>query len=362
MIRLTKDNKGITLITLIITVILMLILVSVGTYSGINTYRNAQTTKFLVQMQLVQSKVDELKQNKSMEELLQMGEEVPNDKQTIINTAHNNGEISNNEFDSYRYFSTDDLRTELNLEEGINGEILINFDTREVVSTMGTTYNEITYYTQYLIPGGQKLINNSEQTDRDLRFDLNVAIDGLNATIIINNIQITNATLSYREQGKDYWENITNYTEREKEYNILLSKSATYEFKITDNITGEENTLYTETLKLANKPNHETTSYNYGLGSDKWAYITQINGESYVWIPRFAYDKSGNIKFIKGTSNVTTDNKYIDKNWTVHKNFNQEGTEVTGIWISVAASNEQGLNMLDLLNDSTRIILTEITM
>ena len=36
----------------------MLILVSVATYSGINTYKNTEVTKFVAQMQLIQTKVD----------------------------------------------------------------------------------------------------------------------------------------------------------------------------------------------------------------------------------------------------------------------------------------------------------------
>ena len=196
--KITKDNKGITLVALIITVILMLILTSVTAYTGINTYKNAQVTKFITQMQLIQGKVDQLKESKKIEELNLIGTEVPSDKETIITRAYNNGEITDNQINSYRFFSSDNMKEQLDLEEGIDGEIIINFTTREVVSTTGVEYEEKLYYTQYLLPNGQKLINNTSQTERNLTFDLNVAIDGLNATIIINNIQITNGTLSNR--------------------------------------------------------------------------------------------------------------------------------------------------------------------
>ena len=62
-----KNNKGITLVALIITVILMLILVSAAAYSGINTYKNTQVAKFIAQMQLIQTKVDELVEEKNIE-------------------------------------------------------------------------------------------------------------------------------------------------------------------------------------------------------------------------------------------------------------------------------------------------------
>ena len=47
----------------------MSILVSVVTYSGIDTYKNAKITNFVAQMQLIQTKVDELVETKTMEEI-----------------------------------------------------------------------------------------------------------------------------------------------------------------------------------------------------------------------------------------------------------------------------------------------------
>ena len=195
--KTTKDNKGITLVALIITVILMLILTSVTTYTGINTYKNAQVTKFVTQMQLVQGKVDELKESKTIEELNSMGigiseaiNEVPIIS-TVMYKAQDNGEIMiNDDYTAYRFFSSEDIKQQLDLKEGIDGEIMINFTTREVISTTGVEYKDKIYYTQYQLPNGQKLINNTSQTDRDLGFDLNVEVDGLNATVKIKGIQI----------------------------------------------------------------------------------------------------------------------------------------------------------------------------
>ena len=363
--RVTKDNKGITLVALIIAVILMLILTSVTTYTGINTYRKMQVTKFVTQMQLIQGKVDELKDSKTIDELKTMGDEIPTDKQAIITTANTRGEITSSDISSYRYFSSEKLKQELDLEDGIDGEIMINFTTREVVSTVGIEYESERYYTQYLLPGGQKLIDNSTQTNRDLAFDLNASVDGLNATITINNIQITNATLSYKEQGSSYWQNITNYTKKGETYSVLISKSATYDFKLIDNTTGKDNNK-SIILKLTNKPKTQSQidSYNYSLTAENWAYCTDTDGNNYVWIPRFAYKLDENnqniIKFLKGNSNITTDNSTIDETWTVSDKLNSaDGTKLTGIWVQVTSKNQEGINMIELLS-SDIIILTEI--
>ena len=373
--EITKDNKGITLVALIITIILMLILTSVTTYTGINTYKNAQVTKFVTQMQLVQGKVDELKESKTIEELNSMGigiseaiNEVPIIS-TVMYKAQDNGEIViNDDYTAYRFFSSEDIKQQLDLEEGIDGEIMINFTTREVISTTGVEYKDKIYYTQYQLPNGQKLINNTSQTDRDLRFDLNIEVDGLNATVKIKGIQIANATLSYREQGNSFWTNITNYTEKGKEYSILLSKTSTYEFKIKDNTTGQENAVI-QKLVLTNKPKTDAqiNSYNYSLTSENWAYATDINENNYVWIPRFAYkiDEETNtteIKFIKGNSNITTDDFVINEEWKIHEKLNlEDGTKLTGIWVKADNLKQAGLDLITLLDNSTEeTMLTEI--
>lgn len=368
--KLTKENKGITLVILIITIVIMLILTSVTIYTGLNSYKSMKVTEFITQMQLIQGKVDELKESKTMDELTLMGETVPTNKQIIINDAKSRGEITSSSSNSYRYFSAENIKQELDLVDGIDGEIMINFTTREVVSTTGVKYEDEIYYTQYLLPNGQKLFNNTNKANRDLSFDLNVAIEGLNATITINNIKIANGTLNYREQGNSYWQTITNYTEKGKEERALVSKSATYEFKLIDNVTREESAVVTEKIILTNRPKTtaQINSYNYSSISENWAYATDTGGKNYVWIPRFAYknDEETNtieIKFVKGNSNILTDNSIIDEeSWTVSDKFNlEDGTKITGIWVSVETLNQTGLDMITILNDSTRATLTEIT-
>ena len=55
-----------------------------------------------------------------------------------------------------RYFSKEDVKNILDLDN-IDYNIIVNFDTREVVSLEGIEYEDITYYTQYKLPQGQKV-------------------------------------------------------------------------------------------------------------------------------------------------------------------------------------------------------------
>ncbi|MCI8412163.1 MAG: hypothetical protein HFJ40_07060 [Clostridia bacterium] len=58
--RKIKNNKGITLITLVVTVIVIGILASVATYSGIEVINSSKLTRFTTEMKLIQTKVNEI--------------------------------------------------------------------------------------------------------------------------------------------------------------------------------------------------------------------------------------------------------------------------------------------------------------
>ena len=364
--KLTKDNKGITLITLIITIILMSILVSVATYSGINTYKSMQVTKFVAQMQLIQAKVDDLAQANETEGL---GEDITEAQKNVLDLAYKNGEVKDDNDDyksKYRYLSVENLKTQLDIDD-VEDEVLINFETREVVSLTGVEYNGNTYYTQYNLPNGQTIVD-STVDNRTLSFNAQLKFDGLNCTLQISDISITNGTLSFSEIDSEgnaiNWQAITNYTEKDKTYTTNISKSGNYIIRLQDNI----DKLYTTEqilITLTNKPktNTEINSYNYNLSaSENWAYATDTNGITYVWIPRFAYKTDGttnitDIKFIKGNSNIATDNTYINDEWTLHGKFTaDDGTGLTGIWISVDNANQSGLDMITLLNGDYEIL------
>lgn len=345
-----KENRGITLITVIIAIIIMSILVTVGTYSGINSYKNAKVTQFITQMQLIQLKVDELVNDNAYSKL---GITITEEQKSILVLAYNNGEISDNTseyFNQFKYFSTNDL---INFDlENITADVLINFTTREVVSLDGIEYENKIYYTQYLLPNGQQVIK-SEHQDKNFNFDqndINKSIDGLNCEVTISS-PIINGTLSYIEEGTNTWNTITNYTKRNEDYSVNIAKSGRYIFKLKDNTSEVEKTVNI-IIVTTNRPktSNELENYDYSLDSTKWAYTTNQDENQYVWVPRFIYkynEETGenDIKFIKGNSNIATDNTYIDtENWTIPSNFEND----TGKWVYTEIKTD--LDLITLIN------------
>ena len=367
----TKSNKGITLITAIIAIIVMLILVGVGTNAGINMYREARKEEFINQMQLIQAKVDELVNSK---ETALLGQQVNSQNKTTLLEAYNNDEIQNNTdeyFNSFKLFSETNLKDQLELEN-IEEPILINFSTREVVSTKGLKYKNKTYYTQYLLKDGQKVITHQNSTPQ-LDWDISKEIDGLNCLIKISNVY-PNATLSYGESESgqvNTWNTLSSYTKANEEYSINISKSGEYVFKVTNNETNSsENETIDVTITNKPKTNKVIESYDYAESdSTKWAYVTAIdeneNEELYVWVPRFAVNNTSNAtKFIKGNSNIAEDNTYIEigseqNNWTIPNVFSSNNEELTGIWIQV--STDENLTLTGLINMQNMVTLNEIT-
>ena len=325
-----KDNKGITLVALIITVIMMLILASVAVYTGADTYKHARVMEYVQEMQLIQSKVDEIVGTSTKEELLNLGAEVASNEQiNAITSAYANGEITSNDRTKYRYLSKNDLNNIFSIDDATI-DVMINFETREVVSVNGIKYNGITYYTQYKLPGGQTIINNREDNSRIVSFNTELLIDGLNSNITITDISITNGTLKFSEtdakENFTNWGIITNYTEREKEYKASISKSGNYTFILQDNTDKSKVLEQKVKITLANSPKTtlDISEYNYGIDSTYWAYVQNSSGEYYTWIPRFAYDNDNNVKFVKGNSNIATDNTYIDDTWKIHQKFTRK--------------------------------------
>lgn len=376
-----KNEKGITLVSVIIAIILMSILIGVTTYSGINSYRNTKLKQFIYQMQLIQEKVDEIVDAK--EDTSQLGEaptqwsqEDTEEYSTVILLAVAESGVDSN-VANYKYFSKVDLKNQLDLEN-IDIDVLINLNTREVVSIDGIEYNGKTYYTQYSLEEGQKIINyqNNEQT---LDWNISKEIDGLNCLVKITNVY-PNAKLIYGElegetENKQVfsWNTLSNYTKINEEYSINISKSGEYVFKIINN---ETNDFVEQTVNIVvtNKPktNQEIQSYDYFENdSTKWAYETVIdvvNEEEienlYVWVPRFAINNgTDEIKFIKGNSNISTDNTYIivgdeEENWNIPNIFKNNNEELTGIWIKV--NTNENLSLINLVNGENIDTLNEI--
>ena len=244
-----RNEKGITLISLIITIIVMLILAAVAIPQGIDTYNKTKVNKFIAKMQLVQTKVDnnyqELKgiDDKPSKFLEKYSELERAGNQEGVNSAYTMAEIgSGSNKNDFIYFTSEDMDKILDVKDLDSEEtFIINFNTREVISVQGVKHKGITYYTQYEegLPGGQKLITYEETTIKP-SFGIEEEHFGLNANIVIKNIQPTNATIKYKLENEVNW-SVFEKSITEEICKIPITKSGTYQIKVTDKDNNDSN-------------------------------------------------------------------------------------------------------------------------
>ena len=80
---MTKEENGITLITVTIIVIVLIILAGVGITSGISTIKSARYTAFEAEMQIIQTNVNEIRGQNPEANVL--GQEMTDAQKNIFN-------------------------------------------------------------------------------------------------------------------------------------------------------------------------------------------------------------------------------------------------------------------------------------
>ena len=151
-----SKEKGITLMALVMTVVVMLILASIGTNSGIQVLKYAEYNDFVNELKEMQIKVNELNQSKNYE----IGTEVSkvSGMQEKLDDILSIDEISKIVFgentteeekekikNGFRYCSNDYIKNGLNMD-GIKKDYLINVEYRFIIYPKGFEYKENKYY------------------------------------------------------------------------------------------------------------------------------------------------------------------------------------------------------------------------
>lgn len=275
-------NKGVTLISLVITIIVILILVTVTVYNGANTVNSSKLKVFETKLRIMQAEVNNLYGR------WKSGEINPDE----IGVAINSSGVSSQAFsytgkspEGYRYYNRETIN-ELNIE-GVEGETyFVNVRTRSVISYEGfeyegTTYYEITQFVNNLYNveyQGFDNIEGNEEPDEDEneegqgqegedistypKFDLSVNYIGNEKWLLnVHNIRysgnINKWYVKYGlvdEEGKvSTWYTSDNYT-------FEVNKEGVYKVKIVNGNIKSKLKKATCIVTLANK----VTKANYG--------------------------------------------------------------------------------------------------
>ena len=187
-----NNNKGITLIALVVTIIIIMILASVGTYYGIENVENAKFQQAGVQIERMQLKVNELyEEYKSKGTITVNSEEISIEnlgsgitdttkRDKVLKTAKDRGTYVGDTTD-YRYYDTSYIQNSLKMD-GISYDFIINIKARLAIIYEGYEYDDKTYYTLNDFTEGDIYNVNYKG------FNYTVEDGALNSTITISNI------------------------------------------------------------------------------------------------------------------------------------------------------------------------------
>lgn len=311
-----KRQKGVSLVALIITVVVLIILLAIAVGSSFEeTIDDAGFTRAVSEMtEVYDAVVQRSMENKLDEEMYQYaGTKLTDDSPKVV------GGISYGE--GYYYIEDDAHKEALNLTR-VEGKYIVNYDTGEVISSTRILYEDKSYHAlsdlaEAVQPGSTVTAEGEYNTEK-----------GVNAPII------SEGMIPVKMQGGKW---IATSDDDEEWYDYANGVWAT--IMLTDELEVEG--INNATIRSMTQ--EEKLSTLKGLE-------VIVEGSTFVWIPRHTYKvENGEVKVMY--SNLTEDytgNGYI-KNpafyfgeyqgaesdvGDVNSGYVSGGKELTGIWVS----------------------------
>lgn len=144
---MNKNSKGITMVSLVITIILLMIITSVTVYTGTNIIKQVTLQNVNTDMMLIRAKV------KTMEEQAKFNKDNSNYKGTPLINVLDNKKIDKlvekevvEDITKYYLLSKDDLDS-MGLEKvDIADGYLVNYETEEIIYVRGLEKDNNIYY------------------------------------------------------------------------------------------------------------------------------------------------------------------------------------------------------------------------
>lgn len=162
-----SNNKGITLVALIIIVIVMIIIASVSISSALDSVNDTMLEGFYTQLDLVQKRVDDIATtnekyiNDSDEtiEIKNTGKLLTQEQEQKLNNILAKAQITDINIEKFKYFTIQDIEAFLDLKE-IDYNLFINFDNRIVVAENGIKIDNDDYY---MLDNAKSFIKHNEE-------------------------------------------------------------------------------------------------------------------------------------------------------------------------------------------------------
>ena len=210
------NEKGISLITLVLTIITLTILASIGITSGKLTIDTAKYNQFKSELTTIQTKINEFDTKDNIGQQLSSSQEaILNTKEVsdIIYKGKTEEEEKTKIKDGFTYVSSYTIQNQLGLD-GINRDYLINVEYRYIVSCEGVKYKGKTYYMIDQIDKGLYNVSYNNKNRETGSFELDSQKIGNQWKITVSNIEhegyVSNWQVKYKLAGDEAWKNTEN--------------------------------------------------------------------------------------------------------------------------------------------------------
>ena len=229
-----KEKKGITLIALTITIIVLIILASITTYSGVSTIQSSKLNKYKQELEIMQSQVQLLYEKYKDKESIDIGKEINGSgKEEIARQAFwGAGET---ETSGYRIFDKEEIE-KLGID-GIEREYLLDIMNRKVICLEPFEQDGNLYYTLEQIPGTDKNTIDEGIIRDDVKFDIATEEVSEGYKITLSNIEFSKyvgkGKVQYSVDGGNKWKTVEDNL-RTNSYSFIVNETGTYLVKITD--------------------------------------------------------------------------------------------------------------------------------
>ena len=267
-----KNNKGITLASLVLTIVVLLILASIFIYSGANTVKYTKYNKARSEISVIQTHVNSWYQEyKNIENLSEykalttqtQKNEYKNNFLNNYGVPANESNCDSNKLDEtidatgieniekYRYLSSEFLENKIGLN--VSFDYLANIEERIVILFGGIKYNDIWYFTaddfKLMNVNGGAPINNSEFNLKQ-GYDKEIIIADLKFKKNDEEVDISKFKILCALQNSDNWNDVTasavkytDWKDNKIKYRIPVDNYGQYKIKIstTDNVEMGEN-------------------------------------------------------------------------------------------------------------------------
>jgi len=257
-----SNNKGITLIALTITVVIMMIIVGISVNVGTDSLDSTRLQGFYTQLEIIQKRVDDIVTTNEgyyttneqgtriyVDIKSQGGSDVTSSQIAFLQGILAEEELTNIPASEFRYFTIADLEEQLDLSE-IDSNVFIHFASRTIISEEGIKVKEKTYH---ILKNNMYFVDENitkNQGTLELTYDIkNYGSNSYKITVMPNKIGDlnTHGILRYKKTTTKYWETASGLE-------IVINELTEYNIEYVDNNKNIVSEIITVELDENNLP------------------------------------------------------------------------------------------------------------